>query len=274
MRLLIFCVCLVAGLAGCGQRSSPPPDPLAAEQAAAGLSAADLVTYPKFGDADPHSWKGRAPRTYPVHGIDISRWQGDIDWRRAKASGVSFAFIKATEGGDLADPKFRDHRAGAKAAGVPWGAYHYYYFCRPAEEQARWFIRNVPRDSASLPHVLDMEWTPYSRTCRIRPEGAKVRAEADKFLDMLEAHYGKRPILYTTVDFFRDTGIDRLRGTEFWLRSVAGHPRKTYPGAFWTFWQYTGTGLVPGVDGKVDINVFRSSPEVWLRWSGQAVPGR
>ena len=95
----------------------------------------------------------------------------------AKASGVSFAFIKATEGGDVADPMFDDHRRGAQSAGVPWGAYHYYYFCRPAHEQARWFIRNVPR-GADLPHVLDMEWTPHSRTCRLRPDGAKVRAEA------------------------------------------------------------------------------------------------
>ncbi|MEC9313115.1 MAG: GH25 family lysozyme, partial [Pseudomonadota bacterium] len=77
------------------------------------------------------------------------------------------------------------------------------------------------------------------------------------------------PVIYTTVDFFAETGIGRLRGTEFWLRSVAGRPRQTYPSAFWRLWQYTGTGRVPGIDGDVDLNVFHDSPESWLRWSGQ-----
>ncbi|MCF6231521.1 MAG: glycoside hydrolase family 25 protein [Rhodobacteraceae bacterium] len=228
---------------------------------------AALVKYPRFGDDDPHEWTAQRPWSYPIHGIDVSRWQGDINWATAKAAGVSFAFMKATEGGDLADPKFAIHWQEAKAAGVKRSAYHYFFFCRPAAEQARWFIKHVPRDASALPHVLDMEWTPKSKTCRLRPEGAKIRAEARRFLDILEAHYGRRPVVYTTVDFFRETGIGRLGGTEFWLRSVAGHPSKVYPGAGWTFWQYSGTGLVPGIDGKVDLNVFRGTPEAWLLWA-------
>ncbi len=224
-------------------------------------------TRPRFGDADPHKWERRGPDSYPVHGIDVSRWQGDIDWRAARKAGVNFAYMKATEGGDVADPKFDAHRRGAEAAGVPWGAYHYYYFCRSAESQARWFIRNVPK-GAGLPHVLDMEWTPHSKTCRLRPHGSKVRSEARKFLDILESHYGQRPVIYTTVDFYQDTGIGTMRDAQFWLRSVAGHPQQVYPGAAWTFWQYTGTGLIDGIDTEVDINVFRGTPEGWLRWRG------
>lgn len=259
--LIVF---FLAGLVmSCGRRA-PEPEPVAGPDPFA-QDLAQMTVYPKFGDADPHEWEGRGPSSYPVHGIDVSRWQGDIDWPTARAAGVNFAFIKATEGGDVVDPKFAAHRRGAQAAGVPWGAYHYFYFCRPAEQQARWFIRHVPR-GADLPHVLDMEWNHRSRTCPLRPDGAKVRAEARKFLDILERHYGRRPIIYTTVDFYRETGIGQLRGTEFWLRSVAGHPRQVYPGAYWTFWQYTGTGLVPGIKGKVDINVFRSAPDIWLRW--------
>ncbi len=241
------------------------PEPATAEGAGGEVVVPQLKAYPKFGDADPHEWERRKPTSYPVHGIDVSRWQGDIDWRVARRAGVSFAFIKATEGGDVFDPKFDLHRRGAQAAGVPWGAYHYYYFCRTAAEQARWFIKNVPQ-GADLPHVLDMEWTPKSRTCRLRPSGHDVRSEARKFLNILEAHYGRRPIIYTTVDFYRDTGIGNLGGTEFWLRSVAGHPQQVYPGAYWTFWQYTGTGLVPGIEGEVDINVFRGTPQAYGMW--------
>lgn len=251
-------------MVGCA-KTAPPPSPAPAPSAE---TQPDLITYPKFGDTHPHEWTGRAPRSYPIHGVDVARYQGDINWRQVKGAGVSFAYIKATEGGDVIDPMFKTHWRGTKRVGLRRGAYHYFYFCRPADQQARWFIKNVPRDAVALPHVLDMEWNPHSPTCRLRPDGAKVRAEAKRFLDILEAHYGRRPLVYTTVDFFRDTGIGRLKGTEFWLRSVAGHPRQVYPGAFWTFWQYTGTGIVPGINGEVDLNVFRNSPDLWLRWAG------
>ncbi len=266
MRIVVTLLITMIAVSSCGT-SNPQPEVSARSFAPTAISPARV--YPSFADADPHEWEGRHPGKYPVHGIDVSRWQGPIDWRTAKASGVSFAFLKATEGGDVADPLFDDHRRGASAAGVPWGAYHYYYFCRPAAEQARWFIRNVPK-GADLPHVLDMEWTPYSKTCTLRPDGKTVRSEAAKFLNILERHYGRRPIVYTTVDFYQDTNIGSLPKTEFWLRSVAGHPRKVYPNAIWKFWQYTGTGLVPGVQGKVDINVFSGSPEAWARWKAGA----
>jgi lysozyme len=265
MRRLTAILVILTLIASCGR--TPPPNLRTVDPAPPRDADTNLVTYPEFGDAKPHSWTGRGPSSYPIHGIDVARYQGDIDWASVYRAGVSFAFIKATEGGDFLDPMFKDHWRESKRAGVRRGAYHYFYFCRPAEEQARWFIRNVPRDSSALPHVLDMEWNHMSPTCRLRPDGETVRREADRFLDILEAHYGRRPLVYTTVDFFADTGIGRLRGTEFWLRSVAGHPRQVYPGAFWTFWQYSGTGLVPGVKGPVDLNVFHDGPETWLRWA-------
>ncbi|MFD1914486.1 GH25 family lysozyme [Halodurantibacterium flavum] len=222
-------------------------------------------TAPRFDDLHPVDWPGRRPTAYPIHGIDVSRWQGSIDWRSVQGAGVSFAFIKATEGGDHADPMFRTYWEESRAAGIPRGAYHFYYFCRSAEENARWFIANVPRERGALPPVLDMEWT-RSRNCPQRPPGAIVRAEAERFLDIVGRHYGQRPIIYTTVDFYRDTGIGTLRNTEFWLRSVADHPGTVYGGREWVFWQYTGTGVVPGIRGPVDINTFYGDPGTWARW--------
>ncbi|MFV0360140.1 GH25 family lysozyme [Tropicimonas sp.] len=263
MRPFALLAALLALLAACGGGGERMPN-------RAGTSDVQgaLALYPAFGDADPHEWQGRGPRAHAVHGIDVSRYQGPIDWRRVRNSGVNFAYIKATEGAEDLDPMFREHWNGARRAGLPHGAYHFYYFCRSAEEQARWFIRNVPKEPGMLPPVLDMEWNPYSPTCLLRPDGAVVRSEARKFLDILERHYGQRPILYTGVEFWRDTGIGRLGGTRFWLRSVAGHPSEVYPGAPWHFWQYTGTGLVPGVPGQVDINVFRGSAADWDAWAG------
>lgn len=221
---------------------------------------------PRFGDTDPYDWQGRIPSDHPVHGIDTSRWQGQIDWQAARASGVSFAFFKATEGGDRIDPHFAEHWTAAGKAGVPRGAYHYFYFCRPAAEQARWFIKHVPRSAGALPPVLDMEWTPFSPTCTLRPDAASVRAEALVFLRLLERHYGQRPLIYTTVDFYNDNQMWRLSAHEFWLRSVAGHPSDKYPGRPWTFWQYSGTGLVGGIKGNVDLNAFAGSQTDWSNW--------
>lgn len=227
------------------------------------------VTTSNFSDSDPTDWPGTSPDRYPVHGIDLSRFQTDVDWATARANGVNFAFIKATEGGDLVDPMFDTHWRDAGAAGVRRGAYHFFYHCRPAAEQARWFIKHVPRSQGALPPVLDLEWTPTSPTCRLRRDGATIRAEAQIFLGILERHYGQRPLIYTTVDFFEDTELWRLNGVEFWLRSVADHPHEVYKGTGWRFWQYTSTGLIPGIEGRVDINVFAGSKAAWASWLAQ-----
>ncbi|WP_050519507.1 GH25 family lysozyme [Pseudorhodobacter antarcticus] len=250
----ILAVGLALALTGCGGREAPR------------ATGDVVVNAPRFGDTDPHPWDGRDPSKYAVHGIDASRWQGDIDWRAAQANGVSFAFFKATEGGDIVDPAFEAYWDGAGRAGVPRAAYHFFYFCRPAIEQARWFIKNVPRSKGALPPVLDMEWNAHSPTCTRRPDAAHVRAEAKIFMDALERHYGQRPVIYTTVDFFADNQMGRIGNVDFWLRSVAGHPSTVYPGQNWTFWQYSGTGLVPGITGKVDLNVFAGSRAEWRDW--------
>lgn len=220
----------------------------------------------RFGDLKPHEWAGTAPWAYPVHGIDVSKWQGTIDWQAVRASGVDFAFIKATEGGDHADDRFRENWEGAARAGVMRGAYHFYWFCRPAAEQARWFIAHVPRERGALPPVLDMEWNHKSRNCPVRPSPETVRSEMRVWKEAVTAHYGRRPIIYTTVDFYRDNELWLVDGYEFWLRSVAGHPEEVYPGQRWTFWQYTGTGEVAGINGPADINVFGGSRGAWSSW--------
>lgn len=219
-----------------------------------------------FADADPVVWPNRSPTSYPVHGIDVSRWQTDVDWSTAQSNGVSFAFIKATEGGDHADPGFWNHWRNAAAAGVPRGAYHFFYFCTPAEVQARWFIINVPRERGALPPVLDIEWNDASQNCPDRPDAVTVRAEVEIFLEIIERHYAQQPILYTTVDFWRDNEMWRIQGAQPWLRAVTEHPADAYPGADWAFWQYSSTGLVPGVAGEVDLNAFAGSREAWAVW--------
>jgi lysozyme len=86
------------------------------------------------------------------------------------------------------------------------------------------------------------------------------------FMDKLEAHYGQRPIIYTAPDFYADNLKGAFPNHPFWLRAVAQHPSKVYPGRKWVFWQYSGSGLSHGVSGKIDLNVFHGTEREWHRW--------
>ncbi|MEM0898349.1 MAG: GH25 family lysozyme [Pseudomonadota bacterium] len=220
-----------------------------------------------YGDSDPvDEWEGGGPFGFAVHGVDVAKWQRDVNWQALARQNIRFAFIKATEGGDLLDDRFSQNWRGAAQAGIPRGAYHFYYFCTSAAVQARWFIQNVPKQSGALPPVLDMEWNSKSPTCRLRPPPATVRSEMRIWLDMVKRHYGKQPLIYTTVDFHRENLAGHFPNEVFWLRSVKAHPRVTYPGRPWTFWQYTGTGRIEGQAGDIDINVFGGNERKWRDW--------
>lgn len=201
---------------------------------------------------------------HPVHGIDVSKYQGQIDWEQVRAAGVAFAFIKATEGGDRLDSRFRENWEAARRAGVPRGAYHFTYWCRPMADQIAWFKQNVPVEPDALPPVLDVEWNFQSPTCPRRVPVALAQAKMREFLHAMERHYGKKPIIYADIKFHREV----LAGNEFaeypfWVRSVAAVPHERYPGRRWAFWQITATGRVAGINTPVDRNVFAGTRQQW-----------
>jgi lysozyme len=206
------------------------------------------------------------PSNFPVHGIDVSYYQGNIDWPQVKADGTTFAYIKATEGGDYADPKFERNWEGAKEAGIQRGAYHFYYFCRPVEDQIAWFEQHVPRDPDALPPALDMEWNPQSKTCKIRPPRQKILADMQVFLTAMEHYYGKRPVIYSSVDFHRDVLEGQFPDYPFWLRSVKAYPSRRYADRRWHFWQYTEKGSLAGVTGLIDKNAFAGTHAEWAKF--------
>ncbi|MGI8725255.1 MAG: glycoside hydrolase family 25 protein [Methyloceanibacter sp.] len=221
-----------------------------------------------LSDHKPHEAVARA-HTMPVQGIDVSAWQGDIDWQSVRKAGVQFAFIKATEGGDHLDPKFLQNWYAAKRAGVARGAYHFVYWCRPAHEQALWFMLNVPPDPDALPPVLDVEWNGHSKKCPKKVSRDVALAKIKLLLAAMEAHTGRKPIIYTDLVFHREVLVGELKDYHFWLRSVAAEPEKVYRQRNWAFWQFSTTGYVPGIKGKVDRNSFNGQQSSWdrvLKW--------
>jgi len=235
---------------------------------AAGTICGGTALARSLKDVDPHKGVIRA-HTMPIQGIDVSYWQGDIDWRKVREAGIHFAYIKATEGGDHLDPKFRENWHAAKRAGIARGAYHFIYWCRLASEQADWFVRNVPRDPDALPPVLDLEWHTHSKTCPQKISRELALKKIKIILEAMEQHTGKRPIIYTDPMFHRDVLRGEFKSYQFWLRSVAAEPHEIYPDRAWAFWQFTTTGSVPGVKGEVDRNIFNGSRSDWdrvLKW--------
>jgi lysozyme len=217
------------------------------------------------GDADPHPGVDRA-HAMPVQGIDISKYQGTIDWRRVRDSGIRFAYLKVSEGGDHVDNRFYENWEDAAVAGIARGAYHFMYWCRTASEQAVWFTQAVPQDPTQLPPVLDLEWNHQSQTCPQQTTPADAREKIQKMLEIMEYHTGKRPVIYTDIAFHRDVLEGRFTGYEFWLRSVAAEPRERFANRPWTFWQYTATGRVRGISGDVDKNAFNGTERDWQLW--------
>ena len=204
------------------------------------------------------------PRDYPVHGIDVSKFQGPIDWNAVANSGVKFAYIKATEGGDHLDDRFQANWEGAKAAGIQRGAYHFVYWCRPPMEEMAWFEANAPVDPDALPPVLDVEATPTSKTCKRRLTQASAIADMKVMLQEMERHYGKRPIIYTTVDFYEAILADgAFIDYPIWVRSTKYHPTVKYGSRPWILWQYQSDAHVAGIGPKVDRNAFFGTRQQW-----------
>jgi lysozyme len=221
--------------------------------------------YPLKSDAKPHPGVAKAHR-HPIHGIDVSKWQGEIDWFEVKRAGTAFAFIKATEGGDHLDERFRLNWEGARRAGVPRGAYHFVFWCRSAEEQATWFRQNVPADRDALPPVLDVEWNGHSKTCPRKIDPDLARAKIDIMLKAMQEHTGKKPIIYTDIPFHAEVLEGRYKDYRFWLRSVAAEPQERYTDRPWKIWQFTTTGRVPGIAGPVDRNAWFGNRKEWNQY--------
>lgn len=192
---------------------------------------------------------------YPVQGVDVSEYQGQIDWPVIASQDISFAFIKATEGSGYIDPYFSENFSGARAAGLRVGAYHFFSYDSPGETQAENFISAVPDVPGMLPPVVDIE---YYGNYYIFPQPASTaQQQLSVLLQMLEEHYGCKPILYTTTRAWRQYIRGEFEEYPLWLRSVYGPPNENGP--HWTFWQYTDRGLLAGFSGPenfVDKNVF------------------
>lgn len=198
------------------------------------------------------------PCDFEVHGIDISHYQGDIDWKQLSQTHggefpIRFIFMKATEGGDLNDDTFRQRFDSARKYNFVRGAYHFFRPHTDARKQADFFIRNVNLLTGDLPPVLDVE----DRGKRSKEE---LQQAVKTWLDRVETHYGVKPILYTSYKFkmrYLDNPV--FDAYPYWIAHYYVDSVR-YKGR-WHFWQHTDVGTVPGVEEEVDLDVFNGTLE-------------
>lgn len=194
---------------------------------------------------------------YPVRGVDVSHYQETVDWQVLAKQGLTFAYVKATEGSGTADECFAANWQGARAAGLYTGAYHFFSFESAGETQAENFISNVPKEADALPPVIDLE---YYRTTDL-PDKETVQTHLRTLIDRLADYYGKQPVIYTTNACWRDYLSDIGRDYTLWMRSILTVPQgETAP--LWSLWQYNPRGRLEGYSGgetMIDLNVYRGT---------------
>ncbi|MFD2719008.1 glycoside hydrolase family 25 protein [Hymenobacter monticola] len=190
---------------------------------------------------------------YSVHGIDVSAYQGRIDWPEVARHNVRFAFIKASEGATMRDARFARNWREARKAGVLCGAYHYFQPNRDGQIQADLFARTVPLAPGDLPPVLDVEAPNFH-------DVAVLRREVARWLRLIEAHYGVRPILYSNHSFYKRHLAGHFDDYPLWLAHYEVE-RPAMPRSKWIIWQHSDEAYVPGIRGVVDFNVFQGNFE-------------
>jgi Lyzozyme M1 (1,4-beta-N-acetylmuramidase) len=198
-------------------------------------------------------------RVYPVRGVDISSYQGNIDWPVLSKQGVDFAFIKATEGSSSQDKQFQYNWVNANQAKLKVGAYHFFSFDSSGTTQADNFIHIVPKQAKSLPPVVDIEL--YGEKGKKPPDKAKTNEALDELLDKLETYYGKKPIIYATEKSYDLYIKGGYADYPIWIRDVFRSPL-LLDQREWTFWQYSDHQVLKGYKGKekyIDMNVYRGT---------------
>ena len=209
---------------------------------------------------DPFSFRWNAiygegvePDGFEVRGIDISHYQERIDWSRVrnaqiKGQPLRFVIIKATEGISIIDENFIDNFYQARQNDLIRGAYHFFTPDEDPVRQARFFIKQVKLEAGDLPPVLDVEKAGDLST-------KQLRKAVHTWLNVIEKHYGIKPIIYTGYSFklkyLNDGTFDAY---PYWIAHYYVEQLQ-YKGQ-WSFWQYTDMGRIDGINGSVDCNIF------------------
>ncbi len=197
------------------------------------------------------------PAGYEIRGIDISHYQGEIDWDQLQnalieRSPIRFIVMKATEGSTKIDPAFEENFSQALEYGYIRGAYHFWSNKSSARQQAYFFLNNVPLEEGDLPPVLDIEHKPKDMPIE------DFQREVLTWLHIVEDRYHVKPIIYTYYKFKMNyLSSPVFDDYPYWIAHYYVD-KVEYTGE-WKFWQHTDAGKLPGIKGYVDFDIYNGS---------------
>ena len=203
-----------------------------------------------YGDAE-------YPEGYEIHGIDISHYQGKIDWEQLnnamiKGCPVRFVIIKSTEGSSQLDENFRENFNQVRDFGFIRGVYHFWSNKSTAREQAYYFLDQVHLTDGDLPPVLDIEHKPADKSVE------DFQRDVLTWLHIVEDKYHAKPIIYTYYKFKEQyLSAPVFDDYPYWIAHY--YVDKVQYKGKWKFWQHTDVGKLPGIKGYVDFNIYNGS---------------
>ncbi len=258
---------LAVGLAGCGATADPesgtvPSAAPSASGSASGGASGGATTQAETPRASPPRTASPTPdepreeQSGPAtrRGVDVSHHQGPVDWRRVRADGIGFAYLKATEGSTFVDPRFAEHARRARRAGLHVGGYHYFTLCSPGAPQGEHFVEVLDPvlgsgPAGTMPPAVDLE---LAGNCPEPPARAALLAEIRAFVDVVERGTRQRVVVYAYPDFEARFGIAAALDRRLWVRRIGSRP----PQGSWWLWQRDDRARVDGIDGPVDLNLL------------------
>lgn len=180
------------------------------------------------------------------YGIDVSRYQGYIDWQTVKTDkNVNYVYLKATEGASLVDVTYRYNLTEARKAGLKVGCYHFFSPTVDPETQFKNFTSTVNLDEQDLIPIIDVE---------IIGKGSAQRfcKRLIHFLHMVEEHYGIRPIIYTSNNFYNKYLAGKYMDYKYMIARYAEDIPELTDDIQFVMWQFTANGRIKGINGPVD----------------------
>lgn len=222
-----------------------------------GLIAIALINHFLFQQINHYGIK--MPQGYHTHGIDISQYQGKIDWDALCAPQdsevhISFVYMRATMG-MRSDKKFKLNWQEAKAHGLKRGAYLFFHPNKDGVRQAELFIKRVGNLGGCLPPVIDIEKT-------YRTDTKLLKQRLQDCLNTLHTYYGIQPVVYTYTTFYRDylgTAFDKY---PLWIAHYEREDKPDYINRPWDIWQHSERGKIAGVAEFVDFNVLNCNNNI------------
>lgn len=185
----------------------------------------------------------------PIHGIDVSHYQGNIDWSTVASSNIRFAYIKASEGITYRDPRFRSNAENIAKTNLVYGAYHFFDAEDDPEQQLQNFVAAIKDTGINLTPMVDIELS-HNQPAAI------IQQRLHHFLTGLEEKTGCRPIIYSYGAFWHSYLGTAFNHYPFWLADYAKQPDIPAGLENWHIWQYSEKGTVPGIDQAVDLDVM------------------